>query len=96
MFVWPSKAARDEKVDMKNLTFEPGMTEKEVKEMLLEEFNLSWCAPCAPPRSPWCVSVHPTTSLGSSMATIRIVINSATSRQTAKVTTGALHLSDAT
>eukprot|EP00656_Telonema_subtile_P007433 TRINITY_DN13494_c0_g1_i2.p1 TRINITY_DN13494_c0_g1~~TRINITY_DN13494_c0_g1_i2.p1 ORF type:complete len:333 (+),score=82.10 TRINITY_DN13494_c0_g1_i2:103-1101(+) len=44
VFVWPSKAARDEKVDMKNLTFEPGMTEKEVKEMLLEEFNLS-CTP---------------------------------------------------
>lgn len=44
VFVWPSKSARDDKVDMKNLTFEPGMTEKEVKEMLIDELNLS-CDP---------------------------------------------------
>lgn len=44
VFVWPSGAARNDKVDMKNLTFWPGMSEREVKQMLIEEFDLD-CEP---------------------------------------------------
>ena len=37
VFVWPSGTARNDKVDMKNVTFEPGMTEREVKQLLVRE-----------------------------------------------------------
>lgn len=40
VFVWPSGTARNDKVDMKNVTFEPGMTERQVKQLLVREFKL--------------------------------------------------------
>ena len=42
VFVWPSGTARNDKVDMKNVTFSPGMTEREVKQLLAREFDLDW------------------------------------------------------
>ena len=43
VFVWPSGTARAEKTDMINVTFTPGMTEKQVKTLLSREFDLDWC-----------------------------------------------------
>merc|ERR1711865_1210598 len=40
VFVWPSGTARAEKTDMINVTFTPGMTEKQVKTLLTREFDL--------------------------------------------------------
>jgi hypothetical protein len=40
VFVWPSGTARAEKTDMHNITFKPGMSEKQVKTMLTREFDL--------------------------------------------------------
>ena len=42
VFVWPSGTARAEKTDMINVTFTPGMTEKQVKTLLTREFDLDW------------------------------------------------------
>lgn len=44
VFIWPSGTHRAEKNDMQNITFKPGMSEKQVKTLLAKEFELD-CDP---------------------------------------------------